>query len=84
MIYLNYLEYWFSLINNVQYIPLFRGCSMNNTQASATIFGFQFQINAGEYITLMLGSPSAYSNKIIYSGSRLSVSVIRYLDWVDL
>ena len=57
------------------------GCSPLNGLAGSTLAGsFQFEINANEYITLQLGSPSAYSNKTIYSGSRLSVSVVRYLD----
>ena len=61
------------------------GCSPANGIAGSTLAGsFQFEINANEYITLQLGSPGTYSNKTIFSGSRLSVSVVRYLNWVDL
>ena len=61
------------------------GCSPKNGIAGSTLAGsFQFQINAGEYITLKLGASGTYSNKTVYSGSRLSVFIVRYLDWVGL
>ena len=57
------------------------GCSPKNGIAGSTLAGsFQFQINAGEYITLKLGASGTYSNKTVYSGSRLSVFIVRYLD----
>lgn len=57
------------------------GCSPLNGLAGSTLAGsFQFEINANEYITLQLGSPGTYSNKIIYSDSKIAVSVVRYLD----
>lgn len=57
------------------------GSSNNNGLIGCTMSGsFQFEINADEYITLMLGSPEIYSNKTIYAGSKLSVSVVIYLD----
>ena len=57
------------------------GCSPANGIAGSTLSGsFQFEINANEYITLMLGSPGSYSNKTIYSDSKIAVSVVRYLD----
>ena len=73
-------SYYVLLGRNGSYVYV-GGCSPANGIAGSTLAGsFQFEINANEYITLQLGSPSAYSNKTIYSGSRLSVSVVRYLD----
>lgn len=57
------------------------GTGPNNGLSGSTLSGsFQFEINANEYITLMLGSPSTYSNKTIYNDSKIAVSVVRYLD----
>ena len=57
------------------------GCGPENGLAGSTLSGsFKFQINAEEYITLQLGSMGSYSNKKVYAESRLSVSVVRYLD----
>lgn len=57
------------------------GCSPDNGLTGSTLAGsFQFEINADEYITLMLGSSSIFENKTIYGGSAISVSIVRYLD----
>ena len=77
-------SYYTLLGRNGSYVCI-GGCSPANGIAGSTLAGsFQFQINAGEYITLMLGSPGTYTNKTIFNNSRLSVSIVRYLDWVDL
>lgn len=57
------------------------GTGPNNGLSGSTLSGsFQLEINANEYITLMLGSPGTYSNKTIYKDSKIAVFVIRYLD----
>lgn len=73
-------SYYVLLGRNGSYVYV-GGCSPANGIAGSTLAGsFQFQINAGEYITLKLGASGTYSNKTVYSGSRLSVSIVRYLD----
>lgn len=73
-------EFYMLLGANGNYLYV-GGSSNNNGLIGCTMSGsFQFEIQTDEYITLMLGSPQTYSNKTIYAGSRLTVSVVRYLD----
>lgn len=65
---------------NGSYIYTLGPAPSNGLAGSSLSGSYEFEINANEYITLQLGSPSAFTDKTVYNGSRLTASVVRILE----